>query len=86
MKIATAAIVATALLAGTATGFAANNVSKKTPGHMMQAKGSLKGSPGASGYAPGHRMQAKGSLRGHPGASGYAPGHSETTGLGGPRR
>lgn len=52
-----------------------------TPGHEMQEKGSVKGSPGASGYAPGHRMQENGSVKGTTGASGYAPGHS-TTGAG----
>ena len=49
----------------------------------MQQKGSVKGHPGASGYAPGHMMQQRGSVRGQPGASGYAPGHrkpSTTTG------
>lgn len=52
-----------------------------TPGHEMQEKGSVKGSPGASGYAPGHQMQEKGSVKGTTGASGYAPGHG-TTGVG----
>jgi hypothetical protein len=28
--------------------------SAKSPGHQMHAKGSVKGHPGASGYAPGH--------------------------------
>ena len=81
MKAATTLMVIGALFASTA--FAnASDVSKKTPGHMMQTKGSVKGSPGASGYAPGHRMQAKGSVKGTSGASGYAPGHSSTTGSG----
>ena len=47
----------------------------------MQEKGSVKGEPGASGYAPGHQMQEKGSVKGTTGASGYAPGHA-TTGSG----
>jgi hypothetical protein len=46
------------------------------PGHEMQEKGSVKGSPGASGYAPGQQMQEKGSVKGTTGASGYAPGHA----------
>jgi hypothetical protein len=49
-----------------------------TPGHKMQTKGSVKGHPGASGYAPGHVMQQRGSRRGYPGASGYAPGRTTT--------
>ena len=48
------------------------------PGDQMQDKGSVKGSPGASGYAPGHEMQKKGSVKGTEGASGYAPGRSTT--------
>jgi hypothetical protein len=85
VKFATTIVAIAALLAGTAIAPAAG-VSKKTPGHQMQLKGSVKGSPGASGYAPGHRMQAKGSVKGSPGASGYAPGHSATTGSGGTSR
>ena len=82
MKVATVLMVAGALFAGTC--FAnASTTTKKTPGHMMQTKGSVKGSPGASGYAPGHRMQAKGSVKGTTGASGYAPG--QTTGSGSTR-
>ena len=50
--------------------------SSMTPGHQYQEKGSMKGSPGASGYAPGHKMQRKGPVRGTTGASGYAPGHA----------
>jgi hypothetical protein len=49
---------------------------ENTPGDKMQDKGSVKGEPGASGYAPGHLMQEKGSKPGEPGASGYAPGQS----------
>jgi hypothetical protein len=71
------------LIAITAAGFfigsssallAESSTVAKTPGHEMQEKGSVKGQPGASGYAPGHEMQEKGSKPGHPGASGYAPG------------
>jgi hypothetical protein len=82
MKIATTMFVVGALFAGTALANAAG-VSEKTPGDQMQDnKGSLKGSPGASGYSPGHEMQKKDSLKGTKGegASGYAPGHSTTTG------
>jgi hypothetical protein len=81
MKLATTLMVIGALSAGTALASAAG-VSANTPGHKMQVKGSVKGSPGASGYAPGHRMQAKGSVKGTTGASGYAPGHATTTGSG----
>jgi hypothetical protein len=49
-----------------------------TPGLQMQEKGSVKGSPGASGYAPGHEMQENGSVKGTTGASGYAPGRATT--------
>ena len=45
----------------------------------MQDKGSVRGQPGASGYAPGQRMQDKGSKPGQPGASGYAPGQQDST-------
>ena len=53
---------------------AQSSTRENTPGDQMQDKGSVKGHPGASGYAPGHLMQDKGSKSGHPGASGYAPG------------
>ena len=72
----------TAFAAFTTTSFAQSSTPNQTPGHEMQRKGSVKGHPGASGYAPGHQMQQRGSRRGQPGASGYAPGH-ETTGQGG---
>lgn len=71
-----AALAAVGLLASTGITFAQSSTSERTPGHMMQKKGSKKGEPGASGYTPGHRMQEKGSKRGSPGASGYAPGHT----------
>ena len=69
-------LIAFAAAAGLLAGMTA--VSAQTPGHEMQLKGSVKGSPGASGYAPGHQMQTKGSVKGSPGASGYAPGHTTT--------
>lgn len=75
MKIVTAGAVAAAVFA---SAFAAQ---AQTPGLKMQEKGSVSGSPGASGYAPGHRMQENGSVKGTTGASGYAPGHT-TTGAG----
>src|SRR6266704_1082477 len=77
MKLTIIAFSAAALIASSPAVFA-QGVSSKTPGHEMQQKGSVKGSPGASGYAPGHEMHAKGSKKGSPGASGYAPG--QTTG------
>ena len=73
MKTKLFAIAAAALLISTAVPSQARD---DTPGHKMQKKGSMKGHPGASGYAPGHRMQAKGSKKGSPGASGYAPRHN----------
>ena len=70
------------LLALTAAGFLAGlstaAFAQTSPGLQMQEKGSVKGSPGASGYAPGHQMQEKGSVKGSAGASGYAPGHATT--------
>ena len=64
------ALAAAGLLAGASTvAFA-----QTAPGLQMQEKGSVKGSPGASGYAPGQQMQDKGSVKGTTGASGYAPG------------
>lgn len=77
MKRTIIALSAACLMASTAV-VLAQGVSKKSPGHEMQDRGSKKGSPGASGYAPGHEMQARGSKAGSPGASGYAPG--QTTG------
>jgi hypothetical protein len=71
-------IAATAAAILTAPGFAAQ---AQTPGLDMQTKGSVNGSPGASGYAPGHLKNQKGSVKGTTGASGYAPGHT-TTGAG----
>jgi hypothetical protein len=68
---------AAGFLAGVST--AALAQAQTTPGHEMQEKGSVKGSPGASGYAPGHQMQEKGSVKGTTGASGYAPGHNKDT-------
>jgi hypothetical protein len=73
MKTLIAAAAAAAIL--TATGFAAQ---AQTPGLDMQQKGSVQGSPGASGYAPGQMMKEKGSVKGTTGASGYAPGHTTT--------
>ncbi|MBI3704310.1 MAG: hypothetical protein HY244_10825 [Rhizobiales bacterium] len=67
------------LVTASAAANAQSTTREKTPGDQMQDKGSVKGSPGASGYAPGHLMQEKGSVKGTTGASGYAPGH-ETTG------
>jgi hypothetical protein len=50
--------LAAGLLVGTgASGFAQSPTSEKTPGAQMQDKGSVKGSPGASGYAPGHQKK-----------------------------
>lgn len=52
MKLATTMLVVGAMFAGTALANA-QGASEKTPGDQMQDKGSVKGSPGASGYAPG---------------------------------
>lgn len=56
MKLHVIALTAAALI-GTASfafgqGYSGNTAN--TPGHQMQQKGSVPGSPGASGYAPGH--------------------------------
>jgi len=64
------------LLGSSQIALAQTSTPNRTPGHEMQQKGSVRGEPGASGYAPGHEMQQKGSKRGQPGASGYAPGHT----------
>lgn len=55
MKKVLFAFASAALLGGSAPAFA-QGASHMTPGHEMQEKGSVKGSPGASGYAPGHEM------------------------------
>jgi hypothetical protein len=55
MKALIAAATAAAILAG--TGFAAQ---AQTPGLDMQQKGSVTGSPGASGYAPGRTTTGAG--------------------------
>jgi len=77
MKFVTLAAAA-ALIAGASVN--ANAQKTTAPGQQMQEKGSVSGSPGASGYAPGIQMQEKGSVKGTTGASGYAPGHHATTG------
>ena len=75
MKTAITILAAAGLLLTAASpSFAAKGAAKNSPGHQMNAKGSLKGYPGASGYAPGQVMKRQGSKRGSPGASGYAPG------------
>jgi hypothetical protein len=74
-----ALVAASGLLIGSyASGLAQTSAQEKTPGDQMQDKGSVKGSPGASGYAPGHVMKKKGSATGTTWASGYAPGHVKT--------
>ena len=80
-KILTLVAAGVLLIGSCASGLAQSSAQEKTPGDQMQDKGSVKGSPGASGYAPGHMMQEKGSVKGTTGASGYAPGHA-TTGSG----
>jgi hypothetical protein len=55
MKKVLFAAASAALLGISAPAFA-QGASSTTPGHEMQEKGSVKGSPGASGYAPGHQM------------------------------
>jgi hypothetical protein len=72
-------IVTAMLLAAFSTSaFAQSSKSDKTPGHLLQEKGPVPGSPGASGYAPGHKMQKKGWVKGTTGASRYAPGRATT--------
>ena len=74
LKIATAAALVS-ISCGAA--LAQSSTRENTPGDKMQDKGSVKGHPGASGYAPGQLMQEKGSKTSEPDASGYAPGHSQ---------
>ena len=51
-----AALAAAGLLAAsTGLAFAQSTTPSRTPGHEMQNKGSVKGEPGASGYAPGRQ-------------------------------
>ncbi|KMO20030.1 hypothetical protein [Methylobacterium platani] len=61
-QITIALVAATALMGGIGMSgaFAAeqNGASARSPGHEMQDRGSMKGSPGASGYAPGHEMKS----------------------------
>ena len=53
MKIMVALTAAAAVLvAGAIASLAESNTVKSTPGHLMKSKGSVKGYPGASGYAP----------------------------------
>lgn len=64
----------------TAACLAQNGAQDSAPGQKMQDKGSVRGQPGASGYAPGQQMQQQqGSKAREPGASGYAPGHQDST-------
>lgn len=66
----------------TAACLAQNGAQDSAPGQRMQDKdkGSIRGQPGASGYAPGQQMQQQqGSKAREPGASGYAPGHQDST-------
>jgi Spy/CpxP family protein refolding chaperone len=61
-KFTLAAASAAALLLGSfGVGLAAEKSEKMSPGHEMQEHGSVKGQPGASGYAPGHEMKEHGS-------------------------
>jgi hypothetical protein len=71
-----AILIAAAALLASPTAYAQGSTS--TPGQQMQDRGSVPGSPGASGYAPGQQMQDKGSAKGTTGASGYAPGHTKS--------
>jgi hypothetical protein len=81
MKLATALVTATALIAAPAFANEQRGASDKAPGQQMKDQGSKPGTTGASGYAPGQQMQDQGSKPGTTGASGYAPGQS-TTGQG----
>lgn len=76
----TIAILASTLLVSTAavSQTRPTNPRNEPPGQMMKDHGSVRGSPGASGYTPGHQMQSRGSAKNSPGASGYAPGHEPT--------
>jgi len=54
MKLALAVLAAGALIGASCLAQAED---RETPGHEMQEHGSVKGSPGASGYTPGHEMR-----------------------------
>lgn len=72
MKVSIITVAAVALIASSPLAFAAKGGAKvNAPGQEMQTRGSVTGSPGASGYAPGHLKQ-KARVRS---ASRYAPGH-----------
>jgi hypothetical protein len=75
-------IVALALIFGIPFAGSALAQQSTAPGQQMHDKGSVKGSPGASGYAPGQKMQDKGSVKGTTGASGYAPGQQDKSATG----
>jgi len=70
-------VLALGLAVGAASAVPAWAQQPTAPGQQMQDKGSVKGSPGAAGYAPGQQMRDKGSVKGTTGASGYAPGHQD---------
>ncbi|GJD93581.1 hypothetical protein [Methylobacterium iners] len=57
MKRLSIAVVTTFALAGAALA-AEQGASSKAPGQQMQEKGSVPGSPGASGYAPGQEKKS----------------------------
>jgi hypothetical protein len=52
--VTSALLLATSAFAQSPTQNPQNSTPNNTPGHQMQEKGSVPGSPGASGYAPGH--------------------------------
>ncbi|MGX7704476.1 hypothetical protein [Methylobacterium sp. Gmos1] len=58
MKRITIALLAATTVAGGALAAEQTGASARSPGHEMQDRGSVKGSPGASGYAPGHEMKS----------------------------
>ena len=54
MKMHIIALAAATIIASAPIAFAQNAGTSSAPGQQMQDKGSVVGSPGASGYAPGH--------------------------------
>ena len=75
-KILSVAAAAGLLFGAPALCLAQGGAQDSAPGQKMQDKGSVRGQPGASGYAPGHQEP---STTGQPGASGYAPGQQDST-------
>ncbi|MBX9934777.1 MAG: hypothetical protein K2Y56_25240 [Methylobacterium sp.] len=77
MKSLSIAVLTTFAIMGGAVA-AEQGAKSNAPGQQMQDKGSLKGSPGASGYAPGQEKKSDttGSTSGHSGSTDMKSGTS----------